>query len=564
MSLGNKIISLFVGYSFCLFLGAYNDFFLSLYMPVLIAIALVPFLIKFPKNIWLHFIISIATAIPISILLVKLVPANVLIDFNLGLFSLSRLETTTILVSMLLAKLPYFGLSWLRGVAQNALFAASFLLLSTHLWVESAPDGFGFIIYFVIPFLLPIVYHTAVKNIKPFRILAITILSYTALVGLDFYFVTEAKGNSSILEGTYPGFLIIDYLVPVTFVITLLFGYNPYPWKLPSFRKNKDCSAAAETIQAGKGEDGFGVAGDTSPEVSGELTDELVDNAPDEVAEEVADEVADEMNGEVCSELAGEAKYEVCSELAGVAKDEVCSELADEVIGDSYAQFPIEAKSIVCAELPGETKCEVCSELAGGAKDEVCSELAGEAIGDSYAQFPSEAKSLVCSELAGEAKCEVCSELADETIGDSYAQFPIEAKSIVCAELPGETKCEVCSELADEVIGDSYAQFPIEAKSIVCAELPGETKCEVCSETAGEAIGDSYAQFPSEAKSLVCAELPGETKCEVCSELAGEVKDEVCSELAGEAKSEIDVLPEITTTEMALKLEENDLPSPQR
>ncbi|MEW8986372.1 MAG: hypothetical protein AB2401_05095 [Bacillus sp. (in: firmicutes)] len=363
MSLGNKIISLFVGYSFCLFLGAYNDFFLSLYMPVLIAIALVPFLIKFPKNIWLHFIISIATAIPISILLVKLVPANVLIDFNLGLFSLSRLETTTILVSMLLAKLPYFGLNWFRGVAQNALFAASFLLLSIHLWVESAPEGFGFIIYFVIPFLLPIIYHTAVKNIKPFRILAITILSYTALVGLDFYFVTEAKGNSSILEGTYPGFLIIDYLVPVTFVITLLFGYNPYPWKLPSFRKNKDCSAAAETIQAGKGEDGFGVAGDTSPEVSVELTDELVDNAPDEVAEEVADE----LNGEVCSELAGEAKYEVCSELAG------------EVIGDSYAEFPIEAKSIVCAELPGETKCEVCSETAGDAEDEVCSELAGEA-----------------------------------------------------------------------------------------------------------------------------------------------------------------------------------------
>lgn len=220
-------------------------------MPVIVAIAQLPFLVKFPNNIWLHFIISFATAIPVAILLVKLVPETVLIDVNLGFYHLSRLEATTCLVSMLLAKLPYFGLNWIRGVVKNAIFSASFLLLLTQLSIQFVPSGFGFLIYIIIPFLLPLIYHVVVGNIKPFRILAITILSYISLVGLDYYFITEAKGHTGFFEGTYPGFLIIDYLTPVTFVITLLFGYNPIPWKIPTFqfRKNKENPEEEKTIE---------------------------------------------------------------------------------------------------------------------------------------------------------------------------------------------------------------------------------------------------------------------------------------------------------------------------
>lgn len=207
-------------------------------MPVIIAIAILPFLIKYPNNIWVHFVVSIATAIPISTLLVKLVPDHILIDINLGFYQFSRLETATILVSMLLAKLPYFEFNWLRGVAKNALFSASILIMITQLSLKYIPLGFGIMIYIVIPFLLPLIYHTIVGTIKPFRILAIVILSYTALIGLDYYFVIEEKGNTEFHMGTYPGFLIIDYLIPVTFFVTLLLGYNPL--KTSFSWKNKD------------------------------------------------------------------------------------------------------------------------------------------------------------------------------------------------------------------------------------------------------------------------------------------------------------------------------------
>ncbi|NMD68708.1 hypothetical protein HHO41_00300 [Bacillus sp. DNRA2] len=236
MNIGIKTLSLFVGYSFCLFLSTYSEFFLKLYIPVMIAVVVFPFLLKFPDHILLHFIISIATAIPISTLLIKLVPENILIDINLGAFHLTRLETALILVGMLLVKLPYFGFNWLSGVAKNALFAASFLILLTQLSLDLIPDGFDFILYIATPLLLPVIYHTVAGKIKAFRTLAIAILSYTSLVGLDYYFIVNIKGSSEFLEASYPGFQIIDYLIPVTFLVTLLIGYNP----LKSIRSTKN------------------------------------------------------------------------------------------------------------------------------------------------------------------------------------------------------------------------------------------------------------------------------------------------------------------------------------
>lgn len=235
-----------MGYSFCLFLSTSSEIFLKLYMPVIIAVMVFPFLLKYPDHILLHFVVSIATAIPISTVLIKLIPDNILIEINLGAFQLTRLETTLILVGMLLVKLPYFSFNWLSGVAKNALFAASLLILLTQLSLELIPDGFGFILHIATPLLLPVIYHTVVGKIKAFRILAIAILSYTALVGLDYYFIVNVKGSNLFLAGTYPGFQIIDYLIPVTLLVTLLLGYNP----LKSKRSTKN-----EQIQQNSGGD---------------------------------------------------------------------------------------------------------------------------------------------------------------------------------------------------------------------------------------------------------------------------------------------------------------------
>jgi len=237
LNLGKKTISLFVGYSFCLFMSTYYDFFLTLYAPLIIATIILPFILKFPNSLSLNILTAIATAIPISSLLINLVPAEHLPDLNLGFYHLTKLETTTICISMILTKLPYINLKWIRGVAKNALFASSFLILLTLLSVQYVPDGYGPIIYVVIPFLLPMIYHAAIGKMKLFRTLAIAILTYTAAIGLDYYFLTETKDKAIMIEGNFPGFLIMDYLIPISFGVTLFLGYNPSD---PLFGKNKN------------------------------------------------------------------------------------------------------------------------------------------------------------------------------------------------------------------------------------------------------------------------------------------------------------------------------------
>ncbi len=248
------MISLFVGYSYCLFMSTYYDFFLTLYAPLIIAAIILPFILKFPNHLSLNILTAIATAIPISTLLINLVPAEHLPDLNLGFYHLTKLETTTICVSMILAKLPYINLKWVRGVAKNAFFAASFLIILTLLSVKYIPDGYGPIIYVVIPVLLPMIYHAAIGKMKLFRTLAIAILTYTAAIGLDYYFLTETKNKATIIEGSFPGFLIMDYLIPISFVVTLFLGFNPLG---PLFGKNKN-------KVAGKGDSGKDLSDDHS------------------------------------------------------------------------------------------------------------------------------------------------------------------------------------------------------------------------------------------------------------------------------------------------------------
>lgn len=253
MDIGKKLLSLFAGYSFCLFLSSYHDFFLLSFVPLIIAAALLPFLIKFPGTIWMNIILALATAIPISTLLINLVPANHLPNLNLGFYHFTKIETATILITMILSKLTYINLRWIQGIAKNAFFASSFLILLIDLCLRYIPGGFGYIIYVVIPFLLPMIYHVVVGTNKLFRTLTIALLSYTAAVGLDHYFVIEAKQTTTLFAGTIPGFQIIHYLIPITLLFTLLFGYNPLPRSL--FRKNKK-DAAAKKDNGGSGGSG--------------------------------------------------------------------------------------------------------------------------------------------------------------------------------------------------------------------------------------------------------------------------------------------------------------------
>lgn len=262
MDIGKKLLSLFAGYSFCLFLSSYQDVFLLSFVPLIIAAALLPFILKFPNTLWMNIILALATAIPISTLLINLFPANHLPNLNLGFYYFSKIETATILIAMILTKLTYINLRWIQGVAKNAFFAASFLILLIDLCLKHIPGGFGYIIYVVIPFLLPMIYHVIVGTNKLFRTLSIALLSYTAAVGLDYYFVIEAKVTTTLFDSTIPGFQIIHYLIPITLLFTILIGYNPLPRSL--FKKNKKNAAAKK--DNGNGGSGLGSGSDSDSE----------------------------------------------------------------------------------------------------------------------------------------------------------------------------------------------------------------------------------------------------------------------------------------------------------
>lgn len=156
----------------------------------------------------------------------EFIPETMKLDINLKYLHLSKMETTTIIVSVLLSALPYLKLNWIKGVLKNALFAASFLILLTYLSVNYIPDGFGMLIYIVIPFLLPLIYHATFGKIKLFRTLTIAIISYAIALGLDYYFVRQAKVQVAMFEEQFLGFQIINYFIPVTFLVTLFLGSN--------------------------------------------------------------------------------------------------------------------------------------------------------------------------------------------------------------------------------------------------------------------------------------------------------------------------------------------------